>query len=407
MMQRLLRILPIASALAFVGFFGTCSDSGSGPAPPSPQGTEPQTYLTRGPADSSDTDYRVRIGWGAVLDEGTNDYFEIAWESPTNWEGPITVPESLFATSADLCCATPLPQFAGAGDSTYSRPHTLYVRAVSKGGLTDQTPARISFTSKSVAPSTAMLDVPPDANSPNDLESLFCPDPVFHWDAVDMDGTIASYEYLLTSNDDYRTANGSNPANFAEMIAWITSLPATAWSATTETSQLYVGLTPTVGTAPANQYVFAVRAIDNSGNRELVLDPIANVRRFDVQDYQNGPGLTVRARASNNALLGSWSDTNPGTPLALTINQGVRFEFIGLASPSTGCRPLAGFAYREPGSSTFTPFSESNIGFPFQDAFPGPELWRPQTAGSFSLVVRVIDVRDFVTEVIVPITVSP
>jgi len=404
MVQRHFRLVPVAAAIAFMGAFGPCGRTDNAVAPPAPEGTEPQTYFTRGPADSSNTNYRVRIGWGAVLEAGEVDHYEFSWETPSNWSGPVTSPESLFTTSADMCCTTVLPEFAGiAEDSTYSAFHTLYVRAVSKGGLTDQTPIRISFNSKSVAPSTDLLDAT-GTDSPDDEEELGCPDPIFYWSAVDLDGEIASYEYLLTSNDAYRNANGTDPATFADMIAWIQTMPLASWATTTETSRTYVALAITEDTT--NQHVFAVRAIDNSGNRELVLDPSRNVRRVEVNMYENGPTLTVRALSSTNQIIGTWPGADPDAPLLLSVNQGVRFEFLAVPRPSVGCRPIAGYSHKSPDLTAFTPFEELATGFPTQDQLPGPELWRPQAVGDYELIVRVIDSRDFVAEVSVPITVN-
>ena len=402
-MRKLFRSLPLlAAALMVLGAFPNCGEDGGGVKPPAPEGTEPSTYFAKGPADSASVSYRILLGWGATIEEGSIDHYEISWETPDNWQR-VDVPESVFTTSTSNCCDEALPEFAQAvgdtvfPDSTYSEFHTLYVRAVSAGGKTDATPVALNFLSKTAAPLGAII------TGINQSEFRSCPDVDVEWEATDIDGEVASYEYAMTSFDEYEAATGAPPASLDDVIDWLHTNPSqVAWQSTTETTATFLSLPPTQG--GPNQHVFAVRAIDTNGAREQVLDAGDNVRSFGVRNYQENPLLTIRARNANSQQIGFWRSDLTIDPLVINETQRIRFTFQG--DPQPFCRTISGFSHRGPEDTQFTAFDPAGTDFPFQDGGLF-ELWDPPASGNYTLAVRVRDIRGFQTEMTIPIQVDP
>jgi hypothetical protein len=85
----------LAVLAAMLGVAGCESDPGS---PLLNQG--PNTRLSAGPPEASSTSYQVNLFWFGWDDDGFVDYYEIAWETPEDWLGPIFGNDSLFTVSA-------------------------------------------------------------------------------------------------------------------------------------------------------------------------------------------------------------------------------------------------------------------------------------------------------------------
>jgi hypothetical protein len=101
-----------------------------------------------------DTSYRVAFEWSGSDPDGSAEYFEIAWESPEDWQGPISSQGSVFIVSVAEAAGGPLSFPDASPDSVYERLHTFFVRAVDNDGLPDPTPAFRTFNATTIAPRT-------------------------------------------------------------------------------------------------------------------------------------------------------------------------------------------------------------------------------------------------------------
>jgi hypothetical protein len=352
----------------------------------------PNTRISAGPPEATDTSYRVNINWFGWDDDGFVDHYEIAWEEPVDWIGPIFSNDSLFSVVAsESCCVSQLPgQSNPSGERTYEQFHTFYVRSVDDKGIPDETPAVRSFNAKTIAPSTRII--PPSPGQLNRWGSRV----VFYWEGSDDDGEVASYRYALTSVFDYQLDTGDPMPDTGELIAWLDTLTyypepgggyfedSLVWKSTVLDTVTFESVITTFG--DPNAIIFGVRAVDNAGAEEVILSN-DNVVIFEVDRLANGPNITV-----NSNIIGSWSSSTPQTPRGVFATSGLRFRWRAVPGPSQSA--VAGFRYAVDDTSSWTAYSLNNDEFPVQTPEDGEDLWLPD-GGPHSFFVQAIDRAGF------------
>jgi len=366
----------------------------------------PNTRISAGPPEQSDTGYTVNLFWFGWDDDGFVDHYEIAWETPDEWVTPIYANDSLFAVQvSDTCCVDALPDFPSTlHDSVYEQFHTFYVRSVDNDGEADPTPAVRSFNAKTIAPWTSITFGPAD-------NGVWGTNVEFEWAGDDDDGNVVAYRRALaTKRQFYWSSN--DPFTAQNFIAWLDTLQyvpvgqgeykdSLIWEYTEIDSVVYPDV-PIYDTAnPENPdspllYLFAVRSIDDAGASERILsrlpkDPRAgrgNVARFSVSEILNGPRIAMRSN-----IAGAFRSGDPEETRELFAEQGIRFEWR--ASPGPSGSPVAGFSYAREDTAEWSPYSENSTEWPEQIEGDDEVLWYPDS-GPHAFFVRVIDLGGFV-----------
>jgi hypothetical protein len=383
-------ILPLAMG----GVWSGCDDE-SGILRPN---EEPNTRISSGPLEATDTGYNVNLFWYGWDEDGFIDYYEIAWEKPEDWFTPIFGNDSLFSVQAsETCCVEPLPDFGeDLRDSVYEQFHTFFVRAVDDNGVPDPTPAYRSFNAKTIAPFTEISFGPATGGQWGTSVQ-------FAWVGEDDDGVVESYKYALSDLQEWRIDMGitdprvSPPGGIGELFGWLDTLTyvpsqpdSPAWKPTVEDSVSFDLLPTPPPSEGVYRYLFAVRAIDNAGAEERILDSINNTRVFTVSAQLDGPKIWL----SSN-IVGTWRTPSQAEPRDVFNGQGIRFNWAGTPGPSQA--PVAGFSYAIDDTTTWTPFSINSVEWPDQPTDPdAPEnLWFPP-AGPHTFFLRAIDFGGFI-----------
>ncbi|MEZ5063960.1 MAG: hypothetical protein R3B81_04455 [bacterium] len=387
----------IAPALVLLGlglFWSGCDTRTGTPFLNEP----PNTRISAGPPEASDTSFNVNLFWFGWDDDGFVDYYEIAWESPEegNWIGPIFANDSLFAVSAsESCCVDPLPEYGNPEEGTFEEFHTFYVRSVDDRGQRDETPAYRSFNAKTIAPSTTISEGPRHTGTWGTRVR-------FGWTGEDDDGFVQSYKYALLHTDDYFADNPAETSvEVLKVIAWLDTLTyyplgvtggqhfydtdSTVWRPTVADTVQFESVPSTIGN---ESIIFGVRAIDNAGAEEQVLSATQNVRLFNVSRSLDGPPITI---ISN--IAGTFNSVDPVATREVFAGQGLHFRWR--ATPSaTSDSPVAGYSYAADDTSNWTPFSENSLEFPPQVEGEEEIFWFPDV-GLHTFFVRAIDFAGF------------
>jgi hypothetical protein len=361
----------------------------------------PNTRISSGPPESRDTGYQVDLYWYGWDNDGYVDHYEIAWETPENWIGPIYAVDSTFSVrAADSCCVPPLPSQATAlQDSVFEQYHTFYVRAVDNQGVPDESPSFRTFNAKTLAPHTEISYGPSFlGNWGNQV--------TFKWRGTDPDGAVTSYRYALTSLFDFARDQGDTNPTIGRLLAWVDSITyyprqgggyntdSLVWRTTVEDSIVFRNVLTTAGIPPPqskNKIVFAVRAVDNADAVEQVLTVPANVVVFDVLKSLNGPCISVTSN-----IVGTWNCFTARVPREIFSRRGLKFSWT--ATPGGSQTPVAGYSYAvddTAGTSAWSPFSLNTREYPEQVDPNTETLWYPE-AGAHTLFLRAVDQAGFV-----------
>jgi hypothetical protein len=388
-MIRIARVAALALAAVAAALWAGCDSEQGALFPNQP----PNTRISAGPPEASDTSFEVNVFWFGWDDDGFVDYYEIAWETPTDWQGPIFAKDSLFIVAAsETCCVDPLPDYlVPLPDSVYSQYHTFYVRSVDNLGVPDETPAVVTFNAKTIAPTTTIVDP-----SPGDLRQ-WGTEVEFNWVGNDVDGLVVGYRYALTSREDMVRDTGIQSPTQGQLTRWLDTITyypnfsggyftdSLVWRFTDRDSVLFPNVTTTT---PPNFAYFGVRAIDDAGAEEQILTPDVNTRRFFVTRSLNGPRIFV-----NSNILGTWRTGGTTQTRDVFAGQGLRFRWRAIPGPSGA--PVAGYSFAVDDTSRWTPYSLPSTEFPEQPPGGPEELWFPE-GGPHTFYVRAIDAAGFV-----------
>ena len=392
----------LAPALLGLVLGAGCGDD-SLPAAPGGEDRVPNTYITRGPIESTPVGHRVSIRWTS-RDDTTEapaaraaDHFEIAWEDTTTWIGPITSTDSTFVTEASsVCCVEPPPAYVNKygdtyPDSVYSQLHTLFVRAVSPGGLIDPTPAFLTFDARTIAPTSSIEFSAADDDSQ-------CPTTAFEWMASDIDGEVASYEWALVTTFEYEAAAGQplpvDPDSAgAAMADWL-SADGSLWDTTLETRMEFADLAETVspdstGGNDHDRWWLAVRAVDDAMATETILEPGRNLVAFDVYDVagSGGPLISIQGYRANSTPI-TEAHWNSSEPEFVFVSSVASMRFTVSAVTPTPCSEVVSFEYKTD-SGTYAPLTVvGSSGAPQLWPLPPAAAWQPGS-GLHGFTVRV------------------
>jgi hypothetical protein len=359
---------------------------------------EPNTRISSAPPEMADASYSVNIFWFGWDDDGFVSHYEIAWETPDEWIGPIFVTDSLFTVAAsDTCCVPPLPEHGvSPSDSVYEQFHTFYVRSVDNKGVPDPYPAYRSFNAKTIAPFTEIQFGPAKSQ-------FWSPNIKFTWVGSDDDGVVERYRYAVSSVKEFIWDHNGVDGNVAEYIAWIDTLsyrplspnPAdrgpSPWT-TTEVDSVEF-LIPEE-TTEGKHVIFAVRSIDNAGAEERRLDShdgpgdqAGNVSVFKVQNELGGPRISLTSNIAGSRRSGEAEDIRE-----VFAGEGIRFQWS--ARPGESGVAVAGYSFAIDDTSQWTPFSPNDTEYP--PSIDGEEqFWFPET-GDHAFFVRAIDLAGFI-----------
>ncbi|NNE43023.1 MAG: hypothetical protein HKN12_02345 [Gemmatimonadetes bacterium] len=358
----------------------------------------PNTRISAGPPEAQDTGYTVNLFWFGWDNDGFVSHYEIAWETPDEWIGPIFGNDSLFRVEvAETCCVEPIPDFGTPRDSVYEQYHTFFVRSVDNNGEVDETPAVRSFNSKTVAPHTN-TDAQRFPFGPRD-GSVWGTSVEFEWVSEDDDGTVVSYERALATQEQFNWDTDIPFTNkaFVQWLDTLTYVPvgpnqykdSLIWEAAVEDSVVFPDLPDVDGTGARHLYLFAVRAVDDAGAVERIVERPRNATRFTVSSFLNGPRLTVTSN-----IAGTWRTGSPATVRQVFAGNGLRFTWR--ATPGPSGTAVAGYSYAVEDTTDWTPFSINSVEWPEQVDGDEEILWFPDP-GPHSFFVRAIDQGGFIS----------
>lgn len=252
--------------------------------------------------------------------------------------------------------------------------------------VTERTPTFRNKSIETIPPYTEIIYGPQN--------QTWGPDVPFKWIGHDDDGTVVSYEYMWTSDVQYNWEFGDGPVqHLPELIAWIDTLTyrpdapghysdERIWKETEADSVTLMGM-PAGG-----NYYFAVRAIDNFGEKEALLEIDANVRVFAVALDLDGPRIHLTSN-----IAGTWHTEEPDLEREVFAGNGFHFRWTGGPGPSGA--DVEGFSYAVNDSSDWSPFSLNSTEYPIQIPGDPEELWVPGS-GAATFFVRAIDAAGFI-----------
>lgn len=330
----------------------------------------PETYISGTPPYLRATDFFVEFYWSGSDPDGRVEGYE--WKMSTNGDDGISVIDTLTVDPATgdtinpwyFTTTTDSVFFVSADSSSFAddfelpedlrrfyQPHTFFVRAVDNDGQVDPTPAMITFTATTFAP-TIYVTAPPSLAAASTESKPVPPTFTVKWSGTDPDlelGIPTKVRYLLkdalyvnafdqeiylSTRNEYRRV-GDTLITFADpgWSDWIPYL-------------LDPELRTQSFTRPMNddqgrrkQYLFAIQAQDTAGAVSLDRSYGGTVKNFYINNVAS-PTISIRER-----YLGAASGTGiyGRTVVDIAQNQPLLFEWTGSAA-SYGAE-IAGYRY--------------------------------------------------------------
>ncbi len=298
----------------------------------------PLVQITAGAAtsDSAGIDYKVTFQWRGADEDGVVIRFEYAMDDTTTqsaWQDTTG-----FSTLLKFA-ATHENERTGA--ELFSDWHTFYIRAIDNEYATSSIDRRY-FNARTIAP-TSKINFPKVAagNIPVFVKTF-----VVEWEGEDLDSSNPEklpefYEYKMirienafidddAAIDSLRTRDNRflDTLQAGDRTRWI-RVPSSV------RERVLRDLPDTQGEV----FIFAVRAVDEAGATEPELTNGINWIKFNVQDKEAKPIVTISERTLGGHTFPSdgevWGERKP---LEVPTNTPIRFEWIGDAS-SYGSKP--------------------------------------------------------------------
>ncbi len=281
-------IKALAGGLAVLAAFAGCGKSGGDFLV---ENFRPQVELSAAPAQRDSVSYSVRLNWFGSDADGVVTQFEYANDPSANgdtaWVSTTSSEVTLLYPSRDPLDDPLPPPDRSVASSEY---HTFVVRAVDNEGARSA-PVSRSFTSFTVAPSTAITTPQPNRQQPVNTT----PSVTISWDGADSDGVLSQrpvkYKYRLVLASDINpadpggvTANDLQEYFSADAVTFFANWDSVGGDTT---SKFYEGLTP------QTVYYFAIVAFDEAGAYEPRFNQTSNVLRFRPTLQKLGPRITV------------------------------------------------------------------------------------------------------------------
>ncbi len=330
----------------------------------------PDTYVTGTPPYLRATDFFVQFYWSGNDPDGRIDGFE--WKISTNGDDGISVYDTLTVDPATgdtinpwhYTTATDSIFFVSADSSgfiddfelpddlqRFYQPHTLFVRAIDDDGAPDPSPAMLTFTATTFAPSV-YVSAPPSLFG-NSSESRSVP-PTFlvKWTGNDPDfelGTPTRIRYMikdalftnsfgnevyLSTRQEYNRVGDTlitfSDPRWSDWIPYATDPEARSQSFTREKFDAH---------GRQKHYLFAIQAQDTAGAVSLDRSYGNTVKNFYINDVAS-PTLVIRERylgaTTSSGLYGFAEDD-------IAQNQPLRFDWSGSAASYGGV--VIGYRY--------------------------------------------------------------
>ncbi len=359
-MQRLNRIfafvLAAAPVLLLALFLGCAPETEFSGAPL--LNAMPDTRITGTPPVLRQTDFTVRFFWTGNDPDGRVKGFQ--WKMTTNGLDGISVRDTLtydpatgdtlnpwiftevtdttFVVSADSS-GFPLDDNLGLRDARFYQYHTLFVRAIDEDGAVDPTPAFVTFTATTLAPS---IRVSSPANISTETWKGVPPSASFGWTGTDPDFELGvpikvrymmkqiPYESAATTRDSlYSLTKDSDPL-------WSDWLP---YLADEEERRVTFSQIPAKEAGEWLYYIFAIQAQDTAGARNLDRNYQRNVVHFRIKE-EVAPTIEVC-----DQFLGCRKSSKLGLAYAYDIAQGQPLNFRWSANASWYGGVLEAFRY--------------------------------------------------------------
>ncbi|MFB3907087.1 MAG: hypothetical protein ACE15D_01690 [Candidatus Eisenbacteria bacterium] len=285
----------------------------------------PRVNITAGAAtaDSAGVDYKVHFQWRGSDDDGVVIRFqyaiddtisESAWHDTTGFNALLKFEASHPNTYAD--------------DGTFTDWHTFYIRAVDNEYATSAIDKRF-FNAKTIAPTATITFPKLPSGSTSSLVKTF----VVEWKGEDLDSsqpdqTPRYFEYkMIRLKSAFITPEAIVDSLLTRQNTFLDTLQTgdrTAW--------IRVGgdvLQRTLRDLPETGgeiFVFGVRAIDEAGATEPVLEEGLNWFRFHVTATPSQPYVTVLERSLGRHKFPS---DGPIWNVEVPTNTEIRFRWVG------------------------------------------------------------------------------
>jgi hypothetical protein len=390
--HHLARRVPCLVTLLLAATLAGCADSVEPPPPPPKQ--TPETELTYAPLPGDTTAFRVRFFWNGYDKDGEVVRFRYAVDSdslkpPEEWN-TTTAKETTFLFLVD-----PVKEIRG---------HTFQIAAEDNEGKIDPSPARRTFSAKTLPP-RSQIERGPAAFNP-----LIGPNFTFEWSGIDPDGgetggaaPVDSFEYLLllisgVREPDHDPLPAYNQEFYVNLINAATGRTLPDLSPTQRYSDWkWIGIRALENrfrNQTPGEYVFAVRAVDVAGATEKNLSFNRNIRRFTVSTKNPGPQLSICSSVFTACLSPtSGPEDAPRRELQIFEGEAISFSWTGTAERYGG--EITGYTYALDDTSTFPGLDLLRTAV----TFPPDRL----TPGNHFLFVRVVDDGGLVTNAVIPI----
>ncbi len=330
----------------------------------------PDTYVTGTPPYLRATDFFVQFYWSGNDPDGRIEGYQ--WKISTNGNDGISVhdtltvdpatgdtinpwhytvaTDSIFFVSADS--SNFIDDYTLPGDlQRFYQPHTLFVRAIDDDGMVDPTPAMITFTATTFAP-TVFLTAPPSLSSVSAESRPVPPTFLVKWTGADPDfelgvptkirymvkdalyvTALGAQQYLSTKIEYDRV--GDTLVTFADpsWSNWVPYLVDAEDRSQSFSRQKFDAL------GRQKHYLFAIQAQDTAGAVSLDRSYGITVKNFYIKDSAS-PALVIRER-----YLGATTGTGLYGRTNEDIAQGqpLRFEWVGSAASYGGV--IVGYRY--------------------------------------------------------------
>jgi len=323
----------------------------------------PDTYISGTPPYLRETDFFVEFFWSGNDPDGRINGYQ--WKITTNGADGISVSDTLTVDPATgdtlhpwhFTTATDTVFFVSADSASFIddyelpehlrrfyQPHTIFVRAVDDKGAVDPSPAMVTFTATTFAP-TVYLTAPPSLRGVYPESQPVPPTFLVKWTGSDPDfelgtptkirymvksalyiNTFGSEVYLSTRNE-YQAVGDTiitfSDPGWSDWIPYLTDPDARAQSFSADKLDAQGRL---------KHYFFAIQAQDTAGAVSLDRSYGNGVKNFYVNDVAS-PIISVRER-----YLGSARGTGlyGRTVVDIAQNQPLLFVWTGSAESYGG-----------------------------------------------------------------------
>ncbi|HLF13531.1 MAG TPA: hypothetical protein VI932_01405, partial [Bacteroidota bacterium] len=377
---------PALFLLGIGAFAAGCSEV-KPPIPPDPK--DPETELTFAPIELDTTGFRVHFYWSGFDDDGEVTRFRYAVDADT----ALDVHQWYSTTAKDttlLFLVDPVKEI---------RLHVFMVAAEDNAGNIDPTPARRTFSAKTLPP-TSSIERGPAAFNP-----IIGPNFTFEWSGIDPDGgetggkvPVDSFQYQLLRIGAVADTVVPAPPYHQPLPRYAQDRYVTMLRNAVDDSLPYPngdwkwkgvrGLKNRFRNATPGEYVFAIRAVDVAGAVEKGIQYSRNIRHFTVTNRNPGPTLTVTSSLLTRALdVAIGPEDSPRK--ALQIFEGEPISFSWTASAAAYGGEIVGYTYALDDTSSFPGLDFRLTGTTFQPSM--------LSVGVHFLYVRAVDDGGLVT----------